>query len=84
MHCPCFSAPLDFAGQAKDVAKLYTQLASDIEKGATSVQQAQQDVKFAAAATKAVGGIWDRKAVTEAVAKAQVAVAKQQLMRQRA
>jgi hypothetical protein len=85
LHVPfvyraCFSTPLDFAGQGKGVAQLYTELVKDMEKGKTTVQQAQQDLRLAAAATKAVGGIWGSKTVAAAVTKAQIAVAKQQLL----
>jgi hypothetical protein len=71
-YCTCCS-------QAKDVAKLYAQLAKDVAAGKVELQQAESDLDFATEAAEAAGGIWGSKGVDAAVKAGRVAVNKQML-----
>ena len=71
--------------QGNGVAQLYKKLAQDISSGKVEVQQAQDDLEFAADAKARVGGIWASQVVGGAVKAVKLAIATQQLqMRKRA
>lgn len=61
------------------VAQLYNKLAVKVRNGEVEVQQANDDLKFAAAAEESVGGLWATKTVALAVKSARLAVAERQL-----